>query len=108
MDYWKEHADIAMSEAGLTATDAQLDTIAGVIESAHDFYGQAMGHDVATSNFIGAQERERKDAIRQLEEENDKEIQLRDRLIKRVREDREGMRWALHDARREISRLEQS
>jgi len=107
MDYWTEHADIAISEAGLTATKAQLDIIAGVIEGAHDHYGQAMGHDVATSNFVGAQERERKDALRQLEEEKDKEIHLTEKALKLAREERERMQWALHDARREITRLNQ-
>ena len=57
-DYWRDHAEIAMDEAGLTATDKQLDTIAGVIESAHEFFGQSMGHDVASANWFGDKERE--------------------------------------------------
>lgn len=42
MDYWTEHAEIAMSEAGIeNVSSSQLDIIAGVIESAHEFYGQS-------------------------------------------------------------------
>lgn len=73
-DYWQEHAEIAMNEAKLTATDDQLDTIAGVIESAHEFYGQAMGHDVASANFKGTQEREVADLKRALEAERRKGV----------------------------------
>ena len=75
MDYWREHAEIALSEAGLpSATDEQLDAIAGVIESAHEFYGQNMGHDVATANFKGEQQRLMDNLARQLQEERDKVI----------------------------------
>ena len=72
MDYWKEHAEIAMDEAGLTATEDQLDTIAGVIESAHEFYGQSMGHDVASANWHAEQRSELAKAQLELGKEKQK------------------------------------
>lgn len=72
MDYWKEHAEIAIDEAGLTATEDQIDTIAGVIESAHEFYGRAMGHDVASANYHAQQRSELAKAQRELEQEKQK------------------------------------
>ena len=72
MEYWLEHAAIAMDEAGLTATPEQLDAIAGVIESAHDFYGQAMGQDVASANWHADNERKIRDFAKELRREKDK------------------------------------
>lgn len=62
-DYWTEHAEIALEEAGITgATPEQINAIAAVIESAHEFYRQAHGHDVASANFAAEQLRELKRA----------------------------------------------
>ncbi len=72
--YWKEHAAIAIDEAALTATNEQLETIAGVIESAHEFYGQAMGHDVASANLRGSQLSEIESLKRDLEAERAKVV----------------------------------
>jgi DnaJ-class molecular chaperone len=72
-DYWIEHAEIALNEAGLPkATDEQLEAIAGVIESAHEFYGQAMGHDVASANFKSEEKRRAEEAETKLERERSK------------------------------------
>ena len=71
-DYWTEHAEIAVSDAGLTATPDQIQTIAGVIESAHEFYGQSMGHDVASANLRGEREREMKALEDEIQREKDK------------------------------------
>lgn len=71
-DYWTEHAEIAIDEAGLTATSDQIQTIAGVIESAHEFYGQSMGHDVASVNLRGEREREIQVLADEVERERNK------------------------------------
>lgn len=73
-DYWREHAEIAMDEAGLEATEKQLETIAGVIESAHDFFSQSMGHDVASANWHGSKEREIADLNKELHAEREKVV----------------------------------
>lgn len=49
MDYWKECISEALEDAGLKATDKQIEDIAGWIEGAHDNYSQAHGHDVMHS-----------------------------------------------------------
>lgn len=74
MDYWKEHAEIAMDEANLTANEHQINIIAGVIESAHEFYGQSMGHDVASANFIANEKRKLDNLKAELERERAKTL----------------------------------
>ena len=72
-DYWLEHAEIALSEAGLLpASEEQLAAIAGVIESAHEFYGQFMGYDIASSNFKSDEIRRAEKAEAALERERNK------------------------------------
>lgn len=71
-DYWEDHAEIAVNEAGLTATPEQISVIAGVIESAHEFYGQMHGHDVASANFHGEQRREIERLQREVAKEKSK------------------------------------
>jgi len=44
MDYWKECISEAFEDAGIAATDEQIENVAGWAESAHDHYGQAFGH----------------------------------------------------------------
>ena len=106
MNYWKEHAEIALNDAGLPkATEEQLEIIAGVIESAHEFYGQNMGHDVATSNFHAEKDRNHKDAIARIEAERDRERDAEHERFKRAREEHQAVAWRLSDARREIEQL---
>lgn len=45
MDYWKEAVSCALDEAGITASDEQIEQIAGAMESSHENYGMAFGHD---------------------------------------------------------------
>jgi uridine phosphorylase len=109
MDYWKEHAEIALAEAGLPeATDAQLDAMAGVIESAHEFYGQYSGHDVTTDNFHAEKERHHKEDIEKIKADNNRELEAEAKRFKRANEDRSAMAWRLSDVQRENSRLKQN
>ncbi len=106
MDYWIEHADIALNEAGIQdATEAQKEIIAGVIESAHDFYGQAQGHDIASDNFKAGEERQRKKALTDLEESKDREIRDIEKALKQSREENRRISRYLQDARREVIAL---
>ena len=109
MDYWIEHAEIALLEAGLPqATPEQLEAIAGVIESAHEFYGQNMGNDVASANLRAEQERQQKAAIADAERAVEMEKSIVERALKHSREERERLSWAMHDLRRENERLRAS
>ena len=45
MDYWNECVAEALEDAGIAATKEQIDTVAGWVETAHDYYGMAHGHD---------------------------------------------------------------
>lgn len=73
-DYWTEHAEIAMDEAKLSASPEQIQAIAGVIESAHEFFGQSMGHDVANRNWHESKEQEVKDLKQELLAERNKTV----------------------------------
>ena len=54
-DYWKEAVEIALEEAGVNASAEQIEQITGVIEGAHECYGQAFGHDIASRNLAASQ-----------------------------------------------------
>lgn len=45
MDYWKECISEAFEDAGITATQEQVDTVTSWVEGAHDNYGLATGYD---------------------------------------------------------------
>ena len=109
MDYWNEHADIAMNEAGLKGvTPEQLDIIAGVIESAHDFYGQNSGNDVASVNFVANEKRQQEDRIKQIERDAEIEKAEVEKMLKLSREERSNLEWRMHDLRQENQRLKQA
>jgi len=46
MNYWNECIAEAFEDAGITATDEQINTVASWAEGAHDNYSMANGHDV--------------------------------------------------------------
>lgn len=58
MDYWKECIAEAFCEAGLEATNDQLETVVGWVEGAHENYGLATGLEVANANYISDEARE--------------------------------------------------
>ena len=41
MDYWKECVSCALDEAGIIASNEQIETIKAIVEGAHDNIGQA-------------------------------------------------------------------
>jgi hypothetical protein len=45
VSYWEEVVSIALEDAGIKATQAQIESIAGAVEVSHDNYGMAHGHD---------------------------------------------------------------
>lgn len=45
MKYWEECIREALDEAGIRATDEQIDIIVEWVEGAHENYGMAHGHD---------------------------------------------------------------
>lgn len=45
MNYWEECIAEAMEDAGITATDEQVKTVADWVDGAHENYGMAHGHD---------------------------------------------------------------
>lgn len=44
MDYWAECIKEAFEDAGIDATDEQIDTVAAWVSGAHENYGMAHGH----------------------------------------------------------------
>lgn len=47
MDYWRECVDEAFADAGIEASEAQRENVAGWFESAHSNYGMAFGNPSA-------------------------------------------------------------
>ena len=45
MNYWKECITEALEEAGINATDAQIDTVTEWVEGAHENHGLATGQE---------------------------------------------------------------
>lgn len=70
MDYWHECIAEAFDDAGITATDKQIATVAGWVEGAHENYGMAHGHD-AIPNPLESEIRKRDDMIARVEKERD-------------------------------------
>ena len=52
MNLWDECIREALCEAGISANDEQIETIAGYCEGLHENYGMYSGNDVADRNFI--------------------------------------------------------
>jgi len=44
-DYWRIFAEEVPSELGIALTEAQIESLAGMMEGAHENYGMAHGHD---------------------------------------------------------------
>lgn len=49
MDYWKECISEALEDAGIKATDEQIENITGWVEGAHENYGMSHGYDAIPS-----------------------------------------------------------
>lgn len=45
MEYWNECIKEAFEDAGINATDDQINTVVSWVEGAHENYGMAFGHD---------------------------------------------------------------
>jgi hypothetical protein len=45
MKYWEECISEAFDEAGIIATEDQINTVVSLVEGAHENYGMAHGHD---------------------------------------------------------------
>lgn len=58
MDYWEECIKESFEDAGITATDEQIQTVVSWVDGAHENYGLATGNDVASANFISDDTRE--------------------------------------------------
>lgn len=68
MDYWKECVAEAFEDAGIEATDDQIDTVSSWVECAHDNYSMAHGHDFIPNPLSSENERLK----RELETERNK------------------------------------
>ena len=71
-DYWQEAVSEALDDVGLKATGDQVKEIASWMEGAHENYGQAMGHDVASRNYHEQQLENTEKLKKELERERDK------------------------------------
>lgn len=68
MNYWNECIAEAFEDAGITATDDQINIVADWVEGAHDNYGMAYGHDCIPNPLKEENER----LLREIKKERDK------------------------------------
>ncbi len=70
MKYWQECIECAFDEAGIAATPEQIKMVAGAVETSHECYGMAFGHDCIPNPT----ELENKELKRKLEIEKSKTV----------------------------------
>jgi hypothetical protein len=70
MDYWKECISEALEDAGIKASDEQIDTVTSWVEGAHENYGMAHGHDCIPNPMVT----ENEDLKKKLKREQEKTI----------------------------------
>jgi DnaJ-class molecular chaperone len=70
MNYWKECIEEAFDDAGISATEEQINTVADWVKGAHDNYGMAFGHDCISNPL----ENENKRLTQELKKEKNKTI----------------------------------
>ena len=73
MDYWEECISIAANDCGLTLTKDQLECLAGSVESGHENYGMAFGHD-CIPNPMSSEVESLKKQIREMEKRHEKQL----------------------------------
>lgn len=70
MDYWTECIEVAFDEAGINATDEQIQCVAGAVEGGAENYGMAFGHDaIPNPRDVDVDSRDKR--IKELEGERD-------------------------------------
>ena len=52
MDYWHECITEAFDDAGITATEEQVQVVCSWVQGAHENYGMAHGHDCITNPLV--------------------------------------------------------
>ena len=65
MDYWEECISISFEDNGIKATKEQIQAVAGDVESSHENYGMAHGHDCIPNPLRGENDRLKKDLERE-------------------------------------------
>jgi hypothetical protein len=68
MNYWKECVAEALDDAGIIATDEQINTVSEWVKGAHENYGMAFGHDCIPNHL----EIENKNLLKELKKEKNK------------------------------------
>lgn len=58
IDYWRECIAEAFEDAGITASNEQINTVASWVEGASENYGMAHGYDVRRSPVETSKDRE--------------------------------------------------
>lgn len=81
MDYWKECISEAFDDAGIAATEEQIDTVASWVEGAHDNYGMAQGHDCIPNPLVEENKRLSRELVKEREKVICRECNGRGRII---------------------------
>jgi DnaJ-class molecular chaperone len=67
VDYWQECISEAFEDAGVMATEEQIQNVVGWVEGAHENYGMAMGHHCIPNPLKEENEKLRKIVVQERE-----------------------------------------
>ncbi len=73
MSYWKDCISEALGDAGVAATNEQIEIITDWVEGAHDNYGMANGHD-CIPNPMESEVDKLKGEIKRIKASHDKQL----------------------------------
>jgi len=85
MDYWNECIAEAMEDAGIVATQEQIDKVAAWAEGAHENYGMAMGHNCIPNPLEFEIKEIKKEHKKEIEDAEEREHCYRDSVARRRR-----------------------
>ena len=73
MDYWEECIESAFNEAGITATQEQIKSVAADVAVSHENYGMAFGYDCIPNPLLSEMQK-LKQEIKQNKEKQEAQL----------------------------------
>ena len=83
MDYWAECIAEAFEDAGIKATQEQIDTVVAWVHGAHENYGMAHGYDAIPNPMLSEVEELKRKHKREIEEMEKREAVYKNSVARR-------------------------
>ena len=102
INYWEECVSEALEDAGIEASDDQVNIIVEWVEGAHENYGMYSGNDIATENWHA----DYNDKINKVKSERDEiELKTQCNADKKLNDTINNYERVIFNLRNEIERL---